>query len=735
MQKEADKNIILFVGSYPPRECGIATFTKDLTDAIDKKFNPYATTKILAMNNNGVNIYNYPKKVIYQLSDTERKDYVKIAEEINKNKSIKLISIQHEFGIFGGELGKYLVDFLKTLKKPKTITFHSILPNPDKERLKVVRDIAENVNEIVVMTQKGVEILQNEYQIKTPIKVIFHGIPTTSFETQRRLKKQLGLQDKIILSSFGMINSGKGYEYVIESLPKVVKKYPNLVYLIIGATHPIIRRNEGEAYRNLLGEKIKELHLENNVKFYNKYTTLKEIIGYLKATDIYISSTLTPEQITSGTLAYALGCGRASISTPFLHAQDLLKANRGILIKEFKNPKLFESAILNLLDDDKYLSEIEQNAYAYTRQMTWPNVAISYGDTIKKYIEMPEICFEQLPRINTKHIRRMTDDFGMIQFANYIHPDLDSGYTLDDNARALIVAARLYQKSRDKNSIKLMRTYLNYIKYVQDYEGKLYNIVLKDKKIDKNSFSEEAHARAINALGYLISIQSIPKDLKESAKKILINAIDEAKKFTEPRAISSTLTGLYYFNKEDYSENNVKSVKYFADKLIDYYNINSTTDWKWFENKLTYANSKMPEALFHAYMVTQDKNYLDIAKESINFLTSVTFKDNIFIPIGQAGWYKKEGVRAYYDQQPLDASSMVQTLTLAYKITKNLDYENKMLSAFQWFLGKNTLNQVVYNEQTGGCHDGIGENNINLNQGAESTLAYLTARLTVGELI
>ncbi|MEM3122436.1 MAG: glycosyltransferase, partial [Candidatus Pacearchaeota archaeon] len=277
-------NIILFVGSYPPRECGIATFTKDLTDAIDKKFNPFIKTKILAMNNNGVNIYNYKKKVIYQLGDTEKEDYIKIAEKINSNNSIKLICIQHEFGIFGGELGEYLISFLKTLKKPKIITFHSILPKPNEKRMQVVRDISENVDEIIVMTQKGIEILKNEYNIQTPIKVIPHGIPTVAFESQFKTKKTLGYQNNIILSSFGMINSGKGYEYVIEALPEIVKKYPNLIYLIVGATHPIVRRNEGESYRNFLGEKVKSLSLEKNVKFYNKYTTLKEIIYYLKAT-------------------------------------------------------------------------------------------------------------------------------------------------------------------------------------------------------------------------------------------------------------------------------------------------------------------------------------------------------------------------------------------------------------------------------------------------------------------
>ncbi|MEM3113141.1 MAG: glycosyltransferase [Candidatus Pacearchaeota archaeon] len=727
-------NIILFVGSYPPRECGIATFTKDLTDAIDKKFNPFIKTKILAMNNNGVNIYNYKKKVIYQLGDTEKEDYIKIAEKINSNNSIKLICIQHEFGIFGGELGEYLISFLKTLKKPKIITFHSILPKPNEKRMQVVRDISENVDEIIVMTQKGIEILKNEYNIQTPIKVIPHGIPTVAFESQFKTKKTLGYQNNIILSSFGMINSGKGYEYVIEALPEIVKKYPNLIYLIVGATHPIVRRNEGESYRNFLGEKVKSLSLEKNVKFYNKYTTLKEIIYYLKATDVYISSSLTPEQITSGTLVYAMGCGRATISTPFLHAQDVINHERGILLNDFRNPESFKEAILKILSDRKKLKEIEQNSYSYTRHMTWPNVAIAYGESIRKYIYMPEIYFEILPKINTKHIRKMTDNFGIMQFSKYTSPDIDSGYTLDDNARALIVAGKLYLKSRNKKFLRLISTYLSFIRYVLNYDGKLFNIVSKEKMIDKNSWSEEAQGRAIKSLGYILSIQGIPENIKKEAKSLFFASLSGAKEIKAPRALSSLISGLYYYNKENYSQKIIGLIKNYSQRLVDLYESNKEKNWKWFEPVLTYSNCKIPRALLHSYIATQDKKYLDIGLESLNFLLSKTFEGKIFVPIGQNGWYKKEKRRSYFDQQPIDAASMVETLTLAYKITNNPEYEKKSLIAFNWFLGNNTLNQIIYDEQTGGCYDGLGKEAINLNQGAESTLSYLTARLTLEEI-
>ncbi|PIN95691.1 hypothetical protein COU56_00795 [Candidatus Pacearchaeota archaeon CG10_big_fil_rev_8_21_14_0_10_31_9] len=734
MVKEGDSNVILFVGSYPPRECGIATFTKDLTDSIDKKFFPFLKTRILAMNNNGVSIYNYPKKVIYQLSDTERSSYFKLANKINRNDSIKMVCIQHEFGIFGGEYGEYLIDFLKTVKKPKIITFHSILPNPNEKRMQVVKDISENVDEIMVMTPKGIEILKKEYNVKTQIKVIPHGIPTVAFESQKKLKKHFRYGEKIILSSFGMVNAGKGYEYVIEALPEVVKKYPNLLYLIIGATHPIIRKNEGEDYRNKLGKLIKDLGLENNVKFYNKYITLKEIIQYLKSTDIYISSSLTPEQITSGTLVYAMGCGRAVISTPFLHARDAINHERGILLDGFRNSESFKNAILEILSDKEKLKEIEQNNYSYTRHMTWPNVAILYGESIRKFVYMPHIYFERLPRINTKHIRRMTDNFGIIQFAQYTSPNLDTGYTLDDNARAMVVAGKLYSKSKNQLYLKLIETYLNYIKYVQGYDGKLYNIVSKDKIVDKNSWSEESHGRAIKALGFITSLQAIPKSIRIESEELLLKSLEGANSIKAPRALSSVISGIHYYNKENYSQLNIELIKKYADQLVELYEINKDNEWKWFEPLLTYSNCKICRALFHTYMTTQDEKYLRVAIETLNFLLSKTFEHDTFIPIGQKGWYKKERKRAYFDQQPLDAASMVETLTIAYKITKKPEYEKNSLIAFNWFLGNNTLNQIVYNDQTGGCHDGLGKDSINLNQGAESTISYLTARLTLEEL-
>ena len=732
MEKDFGDSNILYFSTYPPRECGIATFTKDLTTAIDKRILPSVKSGVIAMNNNGVNIYNYPKKVIRQISDTDMNDYIEIAKEVNSSEKIKLVNIQHEFGIFGGEWGDYLLAFLEIVEKPVVITFHSILPNPNEKLKRVVKAISERVKCIIVMTEKAIEILREVYEVNTEIQVIPHGIPVTTFENQEHEKNNLGYKDKIILSSFGMINSGKGYEYVIEALPGIVKKFPNLIYLIIGETHPIVRRAEGEEYRNKLTNKIKELGLEQHVKFYNKYLTLKEIVKYLKATDIYISSCINQNQITSGTLSYAMGCGRAVVSTPFLHAKDLINKDRGLLV-EFENPDSFKKAILHLLENPNLRKEMEKNSYYYTRHMTWPNVAIRYCDLFKKYMGPEYEEIDALPKIDTSHLVKLTDNFGVIQFSIQSTPDKDSGYTLDDNSRAIIVCVDHYEKFREFKQLCLIKTYLDYIKYVQNGGGKLYNFVDKDRKI-YGKWSEDAHGRAIWALGYLISSQNIPKDFKKDAEEILLKAINLSLKFKSPRAISFMIHGLYFYNNVKKSIEIKEKIKSFADYLLKLYKSNSRYSWKWFEQYLTYANNKLSEALFYAYLSTSNKDYLKIGLESLDFLLSELFKKELFMPIGQKGWYIKNKERSYYDQQPIDAAYMVQTLILAYKITKNENYKKKAMQAFQWFTGKNSLNQVIYNEVTGGCHDGLGENSINLNQGAESTISYLMARLSLMDI-
>ncbi len=384
IQKEKS-SWIMYMSTFPPRECGIATFTKDLVTAMDKRFNPKIKSKITAMNNNCTNIYNYPENVMFQISDTNIHEYAEVAEKINKTDSIKIVNIQHEFSIFGGRKCRYLIHFIEALNKPFVVTFHTVLPDPDDQIRKVVQSIARKAACLIVMNNLAIDILRNDYGLNNEIIVIPHGIHPVDFNTSVKAKTGLGYKDRVILTTFGMINPHKGIEHVISALPDVIKKFPDVLYLIIGETHPYERKKRGEKYRNFLEKKVKESGLQEHVKFYNKYVKLNEIIKYLEATDIYIAPSLNQKQITSGTISYAMGSGRVVISTPFLHAKDAVTPEMGLLV-EFNNPKSFSDAIIKILSDPLLKQEMEKNAYSYTRDATWPNVAESYMNIFKEYL-------------------------------------------------------------------------------------------------------------------------------------------------------------------------------------------------------------------------------------------------------------------------------------------------------------------------------------------------------------
>lgn len=735
-----DKSYISYLTSYPPRECGIATFSQDLSSAMNKRFNPTLKSKIIAINDNCTNLYNYDKKkVIMQLNEDDIADYIRIAKRINNSKKIKIVSIQHEFGLFGGEEGSYLIPFLETLKKPVIVTFHSVVPNPNEVRKKVVRFIVENSSAVIVMAHKAVEILRDDYELKTDnIHVVYHGIPAVPFQPTELAKNKLGLKGKKVLSTFGLINRGKGIEHIINALPPIVKIFPNLLFLVIGETHPVVRKNEGEKYRNSLIRKVKKLGLEKNVKFYNKYLNLQEIIDYLLATDIYISAALDHNQIVSGTLSYALGCGKAIVSTPYLYAQEVLANNRGMLVK-FEDSESITKAIDRILSNESFRKELEQNAYAYSRPMTWSNVAASYLKIVNKVKKLKDEVTEKYPHVKLNHLKRLTDKFGIIQFTNpsdtEIHstPDIESGYTVDDNARALIVAVKHNSLFNSRSSLKLIHTYLNFLKYAQNEDGSFENYISYNREKLNREYTEDAFGRTIWACGYTI-FKNNNKDVLQKAENILQKSLSLISNLNAPRAKAFTILGLYYYSKIRHDDNLILKIKELADSLVEHYYKESSEDWKWFESILSYANSKLSEALFAAYRITSDIKYFKIAEESLNFLSNLVFIDGNYSPIGQNGWYNRSGKRALFDQQPIDTASMVQTCLFAYRLTRNENYYKKAVLAFNWFLGKNFLNQMMYDESTGGCFDGLSNSSVNLNQGAESTISYLMARLSLEDL-
>ncbi|MGY4884655.1 MAG: glycosyltransferase [Nanobdellota archaeon] len=721
---------ICFLSNFPPKECGIATFTQDLITALNKKFNPKVKSRVIALNEES-SIYNYDSRVILEMNKDYLEDYISMAKRINRSDKIKLVCIQHEFGIFGGEYGSYIIPFLETITKPVVVTFHSVLPEPNNLRKNVVKFICDKCAATIVMAESAIDILHNDYGVpRNKIHVIRHGIPDTPLKDAEPFKKKLRLENKIVLSTFGLLSRGKGIEYMIKALPYLVKKYPNLLYVIIGETHPVIRKREGEEYRNSLIDLVKKLKLQDNVKFYNKYLDLNEIIEYLLATDIYICTNLERNQIVSGTLSYAMGCGKAVVSTPNLYAEEVLNHERG-MIAELQNPKSYADCIDKLLSNPDLRKRIEQNAYSFARSMIWPNVASGYLHLFNKVVKLREEITEKYPKIKLNHLRNLTDNTGCIQFSKLSVPDNSSGYTVDDNARALIVATihdRLYNSEISK---ELSNIYLNFLEKVHDEEGKFNDMSYEDEKLIQTS--EDAIGRTLWSLGHLINHTKNQEHL-EKAKRMFDRAHLHIEEDSSPRAKAFTLIGLYHYYKKYNDEKILSKIISLVDTLVDSYKKEATQDWNWFESYLTYSNSKLPEVLFLAYNLTKNPEYLDIAEKSLKFLTNLVFFKDELSPIGQNGWYNRHGTRSFFDQQPIDASSMVQTYLTAYTITNKEDYYNNAVLAFNWFLGKNHLKQMIYNDVTGGCHDGLSKSSINLNQGAESTIEYLISRLMLEEI-
>lgn len=734
ISNQQGKSLIVFVSTFPPRQCGIATFTDDLTNTVNQMYGPQIESRIVAMNINDISLLPYSDKVIFQISQPNKKDYVDAALKLNKLKKVLLVNVQHEFGIYGGEFGSYILLFLEKIKKPVVITFHTVLPSPENKMREVVQNIAKYSKGIIVMTRHAKELLVKDYEISpNQIQIIPHGIHNVPYKTAESAKSALGLSGKLVLLNFGLLSSSKGIEYIIEALPPVVKKFPKVKFIVAGVTHPVVLEQEGESYRNSLIKRVYELGLTNHVLFYNTFSDLNKLLKFLEATDIYLSSSLNPKQTVSGTLSYAMGSGRPVISTSFAQAKEDITNKVGILI-DFKNPQTYTNSIIKLLSDDQLRLQMGKNAYFRTRHMTWENVSLSYIKYFTQFV--PELSKDQrkLPPIKLTHLTKLTDNFGIIQFAKLTEPDPSSGYTLDDNARALIVAANHYKKFMVPSSLKLISIYLNFISYVTKSDGYFDNYVNPDRSINKiknlREKSEDSSARGLYALAFVSTTKQIPKHLKHQAQYLFEQSFQKNVVFASPRAIAFYIKALFCLLSKWKDKRVVSVFRYNCEQLISLYEKSRSSDWEWFESYLTYSNAVLPEALLLGYKITRDKRYLDVSEKTFNFLIRHTFKDNVYIPIGQSGWFRKGEARQYFDQQPEDAAATTETSNTMFHVTKKGSYKELAYKTFNWFLGENILGQVVYDWTTGGCYDGIGEKSINLNQGAESSISYLTSRFS-----
>ena len=737
----AEFQSIAVIGNYTPRRCGIATFTTDLVQAVSKELlskNCWA----VAMNDRPEG-YPYPDQVRFEISQKQLSDYRLAAEFLNIDQS-DVVCLQHEYGIFGGPAGSHILKLLSELRMPVVTTLHTVLTEPGQEYRKIMLRLAELSDRLVVMSQKAIDILQTVYKID-PDKLAYipHGIPDMPFVDPNYYKDQFGVMGRKLLLTFGLLSENKGIEYAIQALAKVVKRFPDVTYIVVGATHPHVLKTEGESYRLSLQQLVKKYNLEEHVIFQNRFVTLEELCEYLAAADIYITPYVGEAQITSGTLAYAMGTGKPVVSTPYWYAEEMLADGRGSLVP-FKDSAAMSDTLIQLLSDDNERHAIRKRAYDFCRNAVWKEVARNYLKVFsevkaertrqpRSYRTSPQPVEhtpfrQELPQLKLDHLVAMTDDTGLLQHAKYTVPERNHGYCTDDNARALIVAAEAHRllPEQPQRFERLCDRYLAFLLHAFDSEsGRFRNFMGYDRQWLEAVGSEDSHGRALWGIGEAVAMLSEGRQLP-LASTLFKQAVLAAEDFTFVRAIAFALVGIHSYLATFSGDSEVRRMRaILAERLYERFAANATDDWPWPEQIVTYDNGKLPHALILSGQWQQREDMVEIGLKSLHWLFEIQSENGHFIPIGNDGWYRRGENKARFDQQPLEAQSMIDACVAAFQLTRDHEWLHRAMCAFNWYLGFNDLNLALYDAKTGGCCDGLQSDSVNPNQGAESSLAWL----------
>ena len=726
---------IAFVGNYLPRKCGIATFTHDLRQAIAAS----ASAECIVIPVDDVEGgYQYPTETCFQIPEQNLNSYRRAGDFLNFS-GVNVVSLQHEFGIYGGESGSHILAFLRDLKVPAVTTLHTVLDSPDVTQRRVMDQLTDLSSRLVVMTERSRDMLCREYNVpQEKIDLIAHGIPDSPFTDPEVCKEQFGVDGKFVALTFGLLSPNKGIEQVLQAIPTIVREIPNFVYLILGATHPSLVRSEGERYRIGLERMAKELGIQKNVIFYDRFVELEELTEFIGAADLYITPYLNEAQAVSGTLAYAFGCGQAVISTPYWHAEELLADDRGVLVP-FGSSTAIGDAVISLLKNETRRHAMRQRAYELGREMTWKCVSEQYLNSFQEarkssYQVSKPLAVRTLeekplalPRTNLDHLMRMTDSTGVVQHACYSIPNHHEGYCTDDNARALLLTVLMEDLGVDSTELhRLASTYAAFLNYafIPD-TGRFRNFMSFDRRWLEEDGSDDSLGRVLWALGTCVG-RSRRHSLQAWASQLFQQAIPACAETTSPRTWALSLLGIHEYLRRFSGDRLVNQTReILTSKLVDLYEENATDDWPWFEEVATYDNAKMPHALILSGHWSGDERATEIGLQSLKWLAEQQLSDQgRFRPIGCNGFAHRGGT-AEYDQQPIETHSMVSAAIEALAATKEPAWCEQAHLAFDWFLGRNDLGQPVYDTRTGGCHDGLQENRLNENQGAESTLAFL----------
>jgi len=738
MSDETNIRRIALLGNHLPRQCGIATFTTDLSDAI-AGVGPDLDCFVLAMND-GRHQHAYPGRVRFELTDSDAGAYTRAADFLNVN-AVDVISVQHEYGIFGGKAGSHLLPMLRELRMPIVTTLHTILAAPNLHQRRVMDEITTLSDRLVVMTAGGADLLREVHGVdEEKIDVIPHGIPNIPFAGS---KNRLGVEGRPLILTFGLLSPDKGIESVIDALPTILAHYPDAVYIVLGATHPHIIERHGETYRLMLEDRAKRLGVDGNVIFHNRFVGQSELSEFLAAADIYITPYLNPEQITSGTLAYALGAGKAVISTPYAYARELLAEGRGILVP-WKDPSAIATEIVGLLDDPEKRMNLRRKAAAHGRAMLWPSVAHSYLRTFerarKEHALRARTAFRartlatrpaELPQVNLDHVEVMTDSTGMLQHASFNVPRYEEGYCVDDNARALLLMTLVEEAGT--NDPRLVRTlasrYLAFVSHAFNRPlGRFRNFMSYSRTWLEEQGSEDSHGRALWALGTVVGCSADPG--RQSLSGALFHsALGAVSNFSSPRAWAFALLGIEQYLHAFEGDRHVQAAgRSIADRLVHLFRQTNQPDWPWCENRVTYCNARLPQALIATGAWTGDEAMTATGIRSLEWLMSIQrTPDGYFAPIGTKGFFERGMTAAVFDQQPVDACATVSACMHAFRLTGDHRWSEHARSAFTWFLGQNQLQQALYDPLSGGCRDALHADRLNENEGAESTLSFLLA--------
>jgi glycosyltransferase involved in cell wall biosynthesis len=738
---------VALIGSYLPRQCGIATFTADLAGAILEN-KPAIDCSIVAMNDRAEG-YEYPDEVKFQISQDNLSEYRRAANFLNL-RDPDAVCLQHEFGIFGGQRGSFIIELTRNLKVPLVTTFHTVLNDPLPEELKITTQLCEQSDRLVVMSERGADFLRDIYKVPaSKLALIHHGIPDVPFLDPDPIRRKLAADDQIVILTFGLLSPGKGIEFMIDALPEIVGVYPEVLYFVVGATHPHCKAESGEDYRLSLHRRAKELGVGDNIVFHDRFLERDELLEIIRAADIYVTPYLNEAQIVSGTLAYAVGAGKAVVSTPYWHAQEMLAEGRGRLVP-FSDSKALAHEIKQLLDYPEERLKLRRAAYEYARPMVMKQMGFHYlklfsqaktrhsralGVPVFSTLNAQE---QRLPQANLNHLRHMTDDTGMLQHAKFTVPNRAHGYCVDDNARALIVAARAYNLNRnDPSLINLSSIYLSFLDSAFDPQtGRFRNFMSYERRWLEAIGSEDSHGRALWALGVVAGWGQNSGQVA-LATRLFHDALPALEGFSDSRPISFPILGIEAYLRRNEDDRQVLSLlESLGNRLQERFRNSATKDWQWHEAELNYDNGRLPEALIACGRVTGNKDMVALGIDVLSWLRDIQVdpSNGWFAPVGNHGWFPKAGDKAQYDQQPLEAAAMIGASIEAYECTQREEWIELASTCFNWYLGQNDQQRQLYDYASGGCRDGLTAHGVNENQGAESTLSYLWSLLAIYNL-